>query len=195
VNSAIYPEEVEHLTTRYGAPRRICAEIESDPEFLRSFQHSLRRRRAEVAFVIRRQGGRILVTTKTFYPAGTFRIPTGGVKPGEAVEEALWRELAEETGLQTTGEARFAALIEYRLTSPMRVVRFATYLFILNAPDGDPQCTDPDEEICEYRELLPCELAGLAKTLKSLGPSWKSWGLWRAVPHELAAGLIAGCEE
>lgn len=190
MNSAIYPEEVEHLAARYGEPRRELVEIEADPEFFRHFQASLRRRRAEVGLVIRRSSGNILLTTKVFYPAGVFRIPTGGIKPGEAVEEALWRELQEETGLAVE-ETRFAALIEYRMTAGTNVVRFATYLFLLDAPGGEPQCNDPDEEICEFRETPPAELHAAGESLANLGPSWRSWGVWRAVPHRVAAEILA----
>ena len=192
MNSAVYPEEVEHLSDLYGSPQRLQVQVETDPEFQRAFRASLRRRRAEVAFIIVRAEGRILVTTKTFYPKGVFRIPTGGVKPGEAVEEAMWRELAEETGLTPSEKPRFAAVIEYRMEGARDAVRFATYLFVVNAAEGEPHCSDPDEEICEYQELAPEDLRTLAHSLSNLGPSWRSWGVWRAVPHNIAATILTG---
>ncbi|MCA1597263.1 MAG: hypothetical protein LC772_12690, partial [Chloroflexi bacterium] len=69
MNSAVYPEEVEHLTALYGEPKKVQFEMAADPDFFRGFQASLQRRRAEVALVIRRDEGRVLVTTKPFYPA------------------------------------------------------------------------------------------------------------------------------
>lgn len=192
VNSAIYPEEVEHLAARYGAPRRLQIELEVDPEFERAFRASLRRRRAEVALLIRRTGGEILVTTKTFYPSGIFRLPTGGVKPGEAVEEALWREMQEETGLQAT-HTSFGALLEYRIIAGESKLHFATYMFLMDVADGDPLCSDPDEQICEYQEIAPLQLRTLARDLSNLGPGWRSWGIWRAIPHRAAAELLTGC--
>ena len=164
-------------------------ELAADPDFQRSFRASLRRRRAEVAFVILRPGGTVLTTTKTFYPSGIFRIPTGGVKPGEAVEEALWREINEETGLDVTG-ATFAALIEYQLVANGTTVRFATYLFVVHASEGVPHCSDPDEDICAFRELLPAELEAVAVSLSNLGANWRSWGIWRAIPHRVAAEIL-----
>ena len=189
MNSAVYPEEVEHLVGRYGSPRRLQMEIPADLEFFRVFQASLQRRRAEVALVIRRTEGRVLVTTKAFYPAGVYRIPTGGINPGEAVEEALWREFKEETGLEATNP-QFGALIEYRITNAASAVRFASYLFILDAPDGEPACSDLDENICGFRELSPADLKMLVGTLSNLGPTWRSWGQWRAVPHQVASDLL-----
>jgi len=149
-----------------------------------------------VAFVIRRHGGLVLASAKTFYPAGVYRLPTGGVKPGEAVEEALWRELQEETGLHATS-AHFAALLDYRLESRGITVRFASYLFVVNAPVGCPRCSDPDEEICDYREVTASDLRVLAEELGHLGPGWQSWGVWRAVPHSIAADILeeSGAEE
>jgi NAD+ diphosphatase len=191
VNSAVYPEEVDHLIEHFGQPERELFEIPVDNDFVRSFQASLQRRRAEVGLVIRREGGRVLLTTKAFYPSGIFRLPTGGIKPGEPVEEAFWRELGEETGLAASNP-RFAALSEYRLTSRAGAVRFATYLFIVDAPEGEPRCTDPHEAICAFREIPPEDLAGVADKLANLGPGWRSWGIWRAIPHRVAGGILAG---
>ena len=45
--------------------------------------------------------GKILVGERLDRP-GAWQMPQGGIDPGESVEEAAWRELAEEVGL---GEA------------------------------------------------------------------------------------------
>jgi len=42
------------------------------------------RRFAEVCMVGRRPSGRLLLSTKTFYPPGAHRLPTGGIDAGEA---------------------------------------------------------------------------------------------------------------
>ena len=67
--------------------------------------------------VIRRPNGRILLSIKTFYPRGAYRLPTGGIHPGEGVHDALVREAHEETGLDLTVE-RFLARIAYFAGGP-----------------------------------------------------------------------------
>ncbi len=69
-------------------------------------------RRSEVAMAIRRPSGGILLQTKAFYPAGTYRLPTGGIKDGEDVEHALLREVHEESNLDVEIE-RLVAVIDH----------------------------------------------------------------------------------
>jgi hypothetical protein len=56
-------------------------------------------RRGEVVLIVQKPDDRILLHTKPFYPAGVFRLPTGGLKPEESINDGLVRELYEETGL------------------------------------------------------------------------------------------------
>src|SRR3954464_1184387 len=97
------------LASRYGAPRVVDALIADD------FDDPIRRRDryGEVCMVVRRPSGRVLLSIKTFYPRGAYRLPTGGIHEGEPVYDALLRETHEETGLETTVE-RFLARISYR---------------------------------------------------------------------------------
>ena len=50
------------------------------------------RRRAEIVMVLPRPEG-ILVHTKSFYPEGTLRLPTGGVHRKEPILKAARREV------------------------------------------------------------------------------------------------------
>ncbi len=65
-------------------------------------------RRAEVCYVLYRAEPRngLLLHTKADYPAGCFRLPTGGVKPGEDVVGSLEREVFEETSLDLSQGCR-----------------------------------------------------------------------------------------
>ena len=76
-------------------------------------------RRSEVAMAIRRPSGGILLQTKAFYPAGTFRLPTGGIKEGEDVEHALLREVHEESNLDVEIE-RLVAVIDHSAIEGVR---------------------------------------------------------------------------
>src|SRR5437867_8364755 len=100
--------ELKELARRFGPPLTVESQIDD------SFKDPIwkRDRFGEVCMVIRRRGGGLLLSIKTFYPRGAFRLPTGGIHHGEGVFDALIREAHEETGLVTTVE-RFLARIAY----------------------------------------------------------------------------------
>ena len=79
---------------RYGRPvERVCAYQVSQDTFL-YWELARRKRVAEVVLLLRRPNGRYLVHSKTFYPQGTFRLLSGGIKPGEDLLTAVKREAA-----------------------------------------------------------------------------------------------------
>jgi putative (di)nucleoside polyphosphate hydrolase len=56
------------------------------------------RYRPNVAAIVRKPGGWILIAERSDYP-GSWQFPQGGVKRGESHPQALARELVEEIGL------------------------------------------------------------------------------------------------
>lgn len=178
--------ELAALATLYGEPLAVDAEIST------GFHDPIRRmdRTGEVCFVIRRPGGKLLLSIKTVYPRGAYRLPTGGIKQGEPVLAALRREAYEETGLELDIR-RFLARIAYR---PMggRSPIFHTFAFLLDETGGTLGVLDPDERIEEYIEVEASELPRVAARLADLtdedrggivGGSWRDWGRFRAVVH------------
>lgn len=183
--------EVDDLARRFGDPVRIVASI---PD---GFMDPIRRpdRVGEVCMVIRRPSGRLLVSTKTFYPPGAYRLPTGGIDVGESIEAALAREAHEETGLDVAVR-RFLAAISYRTGRGETV--FHTFAFLLDELGGTLGSLDPHEEILDYREVDPAELVPMADRLDALhsAPSekidgdWADWGRFRAVVHRAVARAL-----
>jgi len=184
--------EVDDLARRFGEPLRIDATI---PD---GFGDPIRRpdRVGEVCMVIRRPNGRLLVSTKTFYPPGAYRLPTGGIDAGERIETALLREAHEETGL-TIAVQRFLAAISYRTARGETV--FHTFAFLLDELGGALGSLDPHEEILDHREVRASELSALADRLDALASArsdeivgdWADWGRFRAVVHRAVAKALA----
>jgi ADP-ribose pyrophosphatase YjhB (NUDIX family) len=135
-------------------------------------------RRAEVAMAIRRPSGGILLHTKAFYPPAVYRLPTGGIKKGEDVEHALFREVEEETSLAVDVE-RLVAVIEHVV--PGGRPAFRSYLFLLRETGGVLKVNDPDEQISGWEERDVAGLARAVRELRALEGRWQRWGAFRAV--------------
>jgi ADP-ribose pyrophosphatase YjhB (NUDIX family) len=146
-----------------------------------------RGRRSEVAMAIRRPSGGILLQTKAFYPAGTFRLPTGGIKEGEDVEHALLREVHEESNLDVEIE-RLVAVVDH--AAPQKKTPFRSYMFLLREVGGTLKVNDPDEQISGWDERDVAGLASAARDLRNLEGTWRRWGQFRAVVLEVLAGAV-----
>lgn len=125
---------------------------------------------------IRRTSGTLLLHTKDFYPKGTFRVPSGGVRRRLALLDAVHRETFEETGLQVAVE-RFLAAVQSDFCWQERTVSLSSYLLLLRKVGGHLEVQDEHERItASHPENLP--------------PAWREWGAFRAIPHRLAAMVL-----
>lgn len=177
--------EVDDLAERLGEPRRVIATIDD------AFDDPIRKRDrfGEVGMVIVRPNGKLLLSIKTFYPRGAYRLPTGGIHHGEGVYDALVREAREETGLDLDVE-RFLAHIAYR-GEREPVTLFHTFAFLLRERGGTLGALDESEQIEDWREIADGELTSVAAFLDDIrtsgtldiGGDWRAWGRFRAVVH------------
>ncbi len=179
----IVEDEVCELSMRYGTPiRRTYHVVADDYIYTYRWRKDLDRR-AEVVFVLQEPAGRIWVHAKPHYPARLYRLPSGGVHWHERVEDALFREIEEETGLTVYLE-RFLGLIEYRFHRGTSTVQFASYIFHLRCEEGVPVC-HASEKISEFRPILPAQLSLIIASLRNLMGDRRGWGQWRALAHDL----------
>lgn len=161
-------------------------------------------RRAEICYIAYRQRPEtgLLLQIKTFYPRGAYRLPTGGVQVGEDVQNALTREVYEETGLHVgTGPDQaqvrgLAGVLSYELAHAglHRSCPFATYHFLVEfPPDAALQPQDASERIEGWLWRPPDELPAVADTLAQVGdrsPAWADWGRFRALSHRFVAEAL-----
>jgi NAD+ diphosphatase len=190
--------QIAELAARYGTPARVAAELTPWWPFDPLDRND---RYGEVCMVIRRKSGRLLTAIKTYYPPGCYRLLTGGVGHGEAIFDALLREVDEETGLQVVVR-RFLAAVEYRYTAQEggQVGSFATFAFLLDEVGGVLEVRDPHERVADFREITVEELPALADHLSAqpdrvdpaIGGSWGDWGRFRAVIHRVVHAALAG---
>ena len=136
--------EVADLAVRYGQPQRVAVELSGAP----FSPLTLEDRHGEVCMVVRRPRGKLITAKKTFYPAGAFRLLTGGVDHGEPIADALLREVAEETGL----EVRITDVldsIEYWFVQRGTRIHKTVHYFLMEPIGGD--LADHDREFDDVR--------------------------------------------
>lgn len=107
--------------------------------------------------------GRLLVVRRARQPAaGLFTLPGGCVEAGETLQEAVAREILEETGLviETVGLAGYREVVVRDAED--RVQRhFVILPFAARWVSGEAVL---NEELAEARWLPPADLASLATT-------------------------------
>jgi ADP-ribose pyrophosphatase YjhB (NUDIX family) len=198
----MFPEaikaEIDDLATRYGTPRRTLIELEDQ----RFDPYVLTDRYGEVCMVIRRPSGALITMRKDLYPPGVFRLPTGGIRHGEAIAAALLRETAEETGLDVQ-ITQFLCAVAYRgPDDPPDRIGFTSFAFLLDEIGGELASHDPDERLEAFGFVPPQDLPQLAERLEQLsathdraiGGRWQSWGRFRAVIHREVARMLLAIE-
>ncbi len=207
-----YQDLLAPLQVRWPAARCQDVVLEVADPFLTGQRQTLMQdgRLGEICYVLFRDepGCGLLLHTKRYYPQGGFRLPTGGILPGEDPVLTLCREVEEETGIavalpgavvQTT-QARietFLGLVAYQFRHPRRErpVPFCSFVFVVQAPrDARLEPQDETEEIAAWRWQPPDRLADVARDLRTLAdPYWRYWGRFRAEVHDFVAQQWPAC--
>lgn len=133
----------------------------------------MRYRKKVAAFVLRRQPTgqeALLVHAFATAPHLPWRVPGGGVDPGESPVEALYRELAEESGLEELALLRKLGVQRY--FKPYIRAHVERHDFLLRAPASTP-------EVWSFRVAGAGADAGDLFTFRWVGPT-----LWRALDAE-----------
>ena len=185
-------DEIAALGSRFGRP--IVRDVPLDDIAFDPVGNPSRF--AEVCMVVRRPAGTVLLSIKTFYPRGAFRLPTGGIDRDEPILDALLRETHEETGLEVEPR-RFLAALTY-LDGPDGAPVFHTFAFLLDERAGTLGSLDEHEQIERYIEVRPAELPGVADTLERIPDdaagsisNWNAWGRFRAHVHRTVHEALA----
>lgn len=183
---------IQQAEKTYGLPARREYNLYVQEETLAYWQGVSRKRQAEVVLVLRRRNGCYLVHTKSFYPPGVYRLLTGGVKLGEDLTAAVYREAWEETGLDIQIE-RFLGILVNRFIWQGQSVTLTSFVFLVSEVGGELVPQDLDEAISGFREVSLIELLELAEQLDSLSGRWQDWGRFRAIAHRFTVeGMTEG---
>jgi len=189
IETLINPEEIEALARQYGPVERRSYSLEVGRRNFEYWRRELvEKRRGEVVFVVRGPGGLIL-HTKDFYPPGTYRLPSGGVRWGESVLSALHREAREEMGLEVEVD-RFLGLLEYEFRCQGEMMPFVSYVFLVREAGGELAPQDKEERILSFRQVPVAELSAIADSLRAMEGDWQGWGEFRAIAHDFVVEMM-----
>lgn len=167
--------------------------IETDEQFFREVQLWSEKSDGEVVIVVPRPYGKVLLMTKGFYPDGVYRLPTGKMKKGESPEQAIYREVWEETGHNASSRLMDTFVSRFKFGD--QVVDYPSYVFAVEQIDGQIAPIDTDEGITGFREIDPSELKAIAAHLRTLPDPWTAWGEWRAAAHDLVHEALCKDDE
>jgi len=190
IENLIHSQEIDELARQHGPIERRSYSLEMDKRQFEDWQRALAKRRGEVVLIVRRPGG-VILHTKDFYPAGTYRLPSGGVKWGEGVLHALHREAREEMGLEIEVE-RFLGLLEYEFHCQGETIPFASYVFLIRGAGDKLTPQDKEEHITSFQPVPLAELSVVANRLRGLEGDWRDWGEFRAIAHDFVAEMMGG---
>ena len=141
----------------------------------------------EVVLLLARSDGALWLHTKSFYPGGVWRLPTGKLADGESPDDGYARELGEEASIVPAPPAERIARVTYR--SGDRSYRFQSYLYRIRNVDDPPVPADVSEQITEWRPATSAEVASTAQSLLALAEPWENWGRFRAQVHHVVTEI------
>jgi len=187
IETRINPEEIEELARQYGPIERRSYSLEVGKKSFEDWQRALvNNRRGEVVFVVQQPVGLIL-HTKDFYPPGTYRLPSGGMRWGESVLSALHREAQEEMGLKVDC---FLGLLEYEFCCQGETMPFVSYVFLVREADGELAPQDKEEHILSFCQVPVAKLSAVADSLRAMEGDWRDWGEFRAIAHDFVVEMM-----
>jgi ADP-ribose pyrophosphatase YjhB (NUDIX family) len=182
-------EVLRPLVERFGEPAEWDGSRPITARDVSTIGPSIARgRRHDVTFAILDAAGLVVTIRKPQFPPGAWRIPSGGVHPGEPLEAATAREALEETGLEIelTG---YPLVARSQFTHAGKAESWTTHVVTARVRAGTLAPRDP-VEIDAARWMEIGELTGpVAKVLRGTGGGLFAY---RADLHDRIAALMLG---
>ena len=180
----VTPEMIGQWEERYGVPREWSHHqpmSDRDHGVIKGSQRNGREH--DITLYVEHQG-LIAVIAKPFYPPGLYRAPSGGLNPGESLEEGAQREAIEETGL-TIALRQYLLRTDVVFEAPLGRIAWHSHVFSATTEQTSIQPTD-HHEIREARWAQPGEFATFGAIMRDTNLG----GLhYRASLHEQIARL------
>jgi 8-oxo-dGTP diphosphatase len=159
--------EFSKIEKNYGKPKFFKMSFTlSLKEFINLEESMWDGRNSDVTLFIFK-GGKVIVISKPWYPSGLYRAPSGGVRPGESLEEVATREAYEETGAKIKLQ-RYILRIEVTFSHNQKDVIWTSHIFTARYLSGKIEPIDT-REIKEAKLMSLEELSSLKPLLLKTG--------------------------
>jgi ADP-ribose pyrophosphatase YjhB (NUDIX family) len=172
-------EIVREAVRLFGAPAEAEFRVITPAAEIAFIRGTQKRGRAHDVTLLIRDGERIAVIAKHNYPAGVFRLPSGGLDPGETIESGARREAREETGLEVL-PTRYLLRSRVRFVAPDPAdsIDWTTHVLEAQVRGG---VLDPLDRV-EVREAAWVTRDELLGPIRERLVAWKEGGIqyrWR----------------
>lgn len=139
-NSQVGQERYE----RYGRPREAKFTFEMRPDEFTAVTGSMKKGWAHDITLFIFRGRNLVVIHKNTHPPLVYRAPSGGLHPGESLEEGARREAKEETGLDIELE-RYLLRAQVTFTCKGQAVEWWSHVFSAPTLAGELVALDKKE--------------------------------------------------
>jgi 8-oxo-dGTP pyrophosphatase MutT (NUDIX family) len=141
---------VEEAVSRYGLPRHLRLNYPTPREHYDFIRSTQKHGRAHDVTLYLYHHNRLAVTRKPMYPKGAYRPPSGGLHPGETLEEGAAREGWEELGVHLLLD-RYLLCVRVDFVYGRERIRWTTHVFQAKLESDEDPSLDPKdhEEIVE----------------------------------------------
>ena len=181
MNRMQYESAFEEVNSKFGGQgtlRRVKLNFVSK-KFFEEFKYLIQSDRwGEVAFCVERKNRKNIVIRSQTYPKGVYRVPTGGIRYGEEVSHALYREIREELGL-AVDSPRFLGAVFYEICYREEKLEFISFVFHLKETGGTILEDATEQEIHEFLEADKKMLTRICRNIEQHRGSWQDWCQFR----------------
>jgi 8-oxo-dGTP pyrophosphatase MutT (NUDIX family) len=151
-------EMIAQAEARYGTPATYAMSYPATPREMALVRDSQKNgRKHDITLAIFGPPG-LIVIAKPWYTRGLYRLPSGGLVPGEALEAGAAREAKEETGV-TMKMLRYHLRIDVEFVGREHTIPWTSHVFSARHLSGEVIPEDNEE----IREARWCPLDELLK--------------------------------
>lgn len=148
---------IRDAESRYGVPTTYKVSFDASERDIGIIRGSQKHgRKHDITLAIFGTPG-VIVIAKPWYPRGLYRLPSGGLDPGESLEDGSAREAWEETGVQIE-LVRYHLRVDVDFVGETTTIPWTTHLFSARHVSGEVVPNDLEEireaKWCDLTELL-----------------------------------------
>jgi len=140
----ILPENLHEFENTYGSPEELYTAFEMNSSEFKRLIASQKHGRSHDITIFIRKNGKWIVNSKPWYPKGLYRIPSGGIRPDESIEDGTLREVYEETGCKVK-LVKYFLRIYVRFFNGNQSVDWISHLVLAEWISGDLRPVDTQE--------------------------------------------------